>query len=135
MLPSLLPLAALLAQPWPQDAAPPRGQQIVSPDRIGDVPIDELTGEERARALELLHGRLQVEYFLASDLDGNGWISYREGSVSLRVDKREFFLFDTDRDGRISRKEFEARYQGTVAAVGSFRPPTTPNRSLFPTPE
>jgi Ca2+-binding EF-hand superfamily protein len=138
MLPSLPSTAALLVlASSPQDAppAPPRGQQIVSPDRLGDVPIDELSGEERTRALELLHGRLQVEYFLASDLDGNGWISYREGSVSLRVDKREFFLFDTDRDGRISRKEFEARYQGTVAAVGSFRPPTTPNRSLFPTPE
>jgi Ca2+-binding EF-hand superfamily protein len=57
------------------------------------------------------------------------------GFLSLSDVKRDFYLIDTDRDGRISRSEFEARSPGPVAAVGSFRPPTTPNRSLFPTPE
>ena len=128
-----MPLHALLAAALLRQDPPPPATGPSA--RIAEIPLDELTGEEREHALELLHGRLEVEYFLASDLDGNGWISFREGSVSLRVSRKEFFTYDSDRDGRITRKEFEERYRTAVEAVGSFRPPTVPNRALFPTPE
>lgn len=127
MHPLVLSAAPLLFL-WlgPQDgAAPP------APTGIDDMPIDALTGAEREQALAALHARLEVEYFLASDLDGNGWISFREASKALRIDRREFFVFDADRDGRIMREEFEARYRSTVKAVGSFRPPTSPDKELF----
>ncbi|MEM7309356.1 MAG: EF-hand domain-containing protein [Planctomycetota bacterium] len=101
---------------------------------IGDIPLEELTGPERDEAEALLHVRLEEQYFLTCDANGNGWISYRESSARMQTDRDEYFLFDADEDGRIGRDEFGARYRYTVESVGSFRPPITP-KSLFPTPE
>jgi Ca2+-binding EF-hand superfamily protein len=123
----LSPWLVLSLAPW-QDA-PPRAQAART-DPV--IPIEELSGEERQLALDQLHGRLEVEYFQASDRNANGWISFREANDALGTDRPVFFTFDGDRDGRITRAEFSARYQATVEAVGSFRPPTTTGAKPFP---
>lgn len=67
---------------------------------------------------------LQKRYFQIADYDGNGWISYREATASLGLDRGRFPSFDEDRDGRIVPEEFDQRFRATVEMVGSFRPPT-----------
>jgi len=67
---------------------------------------------------------LQKRYFQIADYDANGWISYREATASLGLDRGEFPSFDADRDGRIVPEEFDQRFQATIEVVGSFRPPT-----------
>jgi Ca2+-binding EF-hand superfamily protein len=132
-----LPLALFLLAASPQEApkaADDDAEQAPLELPLEKVPIEELFGEERAEAEALLHARLEEEYFLATDGNGNGWISFREGVANLRMDRPEYFRFDTNADGRIAREEFAVRYRHAVESVGSFRPPTS-RKQLFETPE
>ncbi len=95
---------------------------------IADIPIEELSGADREAAEALLHARLEEQYFLTCDGNGNGWVSFREARARLKIDRSEYALFDADRDGRVDRVEFGKRYQFTIENVGAFRPPTAPKR-------
>ncbi|MBI5431633.1 MAG: EF-hand domain-containing protein [Planctomycetes bacterium] len=62
-------------------------------------------------------------YFAACDYDQNDWISFKEGSEALGLDRLGFSVYDIDRDGRISTEEFEKRYNEVRERTGGFRPP------------
>ena len=66
---------------------------------------------------------LEEYYFSLCDHDSNTWISYREGIYSLSLDRLQFSYYDKDRDGRIQRSEFAARYNLVVNRKGGFPPP------------
>ena len=77
-------------------------------------------------------------YFEICDHDQNDWISYREAAHSLRLTRTEFPVFDTDRDGRISREEFGTRYKAVVDQTGAFQEPLLgdgPNRAITRNPD
>jgi Ca2+-binding EF-hand superfamily protein len=77
-------------------------------------------------------------YFEICDHDRNGWISYREAAHSLRLTRIEYPVFDTDRDGRISRGEFSERYRKVVDQTGAFQEPLLgdgPTRAITRNPE
>jgi len=63
------------------------------------------------------------EYFETCDHDGNGWISFREASESLQLERGEYAIYDRDQDGRVSRPEFAARYRALLESTGAFRIP------------
>ncbi len=120
---ALLVLSTLLAHPA---ATAPRPQE---PDP--EVPQETTRGGRVDEANQ--HARREEEYFAICDHDGDGWISFREASESLRVDRKGFAQFDTDQDGRITREEFGERYREIVATAGGFRPPQEPQeRKLVP---
>jgi Ca2+-binding EF-hand superfamily protein len=85
-------------------------------DRGGGRPAPK---DSRAGQQEVL----AANYFKVADYDGNGWISFREGSTSLGLDRLRFSLYDTDRDGRITLEEFTPMFKKTVRKIGAFRPP------------
>ena len=66
---------------------------------------------------------LEEYYFQLCDHDENNWISFRESAYSLRHSRQEFATYDTDRDGRIQREEFAARYSLVIDNQGDFAPP------------
>jgi len=77
-------------------------------------------------------------YFEICDHDRNGWISYREAAHSLRLTRPEFPIFDTDRDGRITRAEFGLRYRKVVDQTGAFQEPllgSGPTNAITRNPE
>jgi Ca2+-binding EF-hand superfamily protein len=102
---SLLVPAALAATAAYLVAAP----RVQDPDRAWPEFASE---EEREQA-----------YFEIIDHDQRGWISFREARESLGLDRPEFYVYDTDRDGRISREEFKRRYQAIVDLTGAFQTP------------
>lgn len=117
-----LALAALGFAPWwrapsqeppgaeappPADAEEPGGRERFSDDF--EEEIDPAVVAE--------------DYFQACDHDRNGWISYREASASLALDRDAYAVYDTDRDGRITFEEFYERYRTTLARAGGFREP------------
>jgi Ca2+-binding EF-hand superfamily protein len=78
------------------------------------------TPAQAARELE----RQEQEYFERCDYDGNGWISYAEAREALEVDPNGFFVFDGDKDGRVTREEFGVRFRDVIQRHGSFKPPS-----------
>jgi Ca2+-binding EF-hand superfamily protein len=61
--------------------------------------------------------------FLGIDYDESGWLSYRELRDAIDCDRADFELYDRDHDGRVSSREFMARYDEVVARSGVFRAP------------
>lgn len=68
--------------------------------------------------------RLEQEYFERCDYDGNGWISYSEAREALQLDPNGFFVYDSDKDGRVTRLEFGTRFRDVIERHGSFKPPS-----------
>ena len=66
---------------------------------------------------------LAETYFLVADHDGNGWISWREASESLRLDKIRFGLYDANGDAMIQPAEFRASYLKALERMGAYPPP------------
>lgn len=119
--PSLL-LAALLCAQNPQQPPAPPAQPAPLADEAQAALIAER--ERRARLAE------EGEFFRRCDINGNGWISFREGQESLGLDSNSFLAYDTDRDGRVTPAEFGARYRLAIERVGAFKPPAEAPRSL-----
>ena len=71
-------------------------------------------------------------YFRLCDEDRNGWVSFREARSSLEVDRREYAIYDSDHDGRVTLAEFQARYQDIVDRGGVFPVPKQAGRFLAP---
>jgi Ca2+-binding EF-hand superfamily protein len=134
LIPCFLVAAQQNPAPRPADAERDAATQGTFELPLDRIPLEELSGPARVEAERLLHERLESEYFLTCDRNGNGWISFREGAAQLRMDRIDFFRFDADVDGRITREEFQVRYRASIDSVGSFRPPTSQKR-LFDTEE
>ena len=66
---------------------------------------------------------LASTYFQVADYNGDGFVSFKEGSASLGADRESFAGYDLDRDGRINPLEFERRYAKTIELGGAFPPP------------
>jgi Ca2+-binding EF-hand superfamily protein len=85
-----------------------------------NAPLDEVA--EAAQA-----------YFALADWNGDGWISYKESSESMDLDRQAFAAFDADRDGRISEAEFVARQKAIVERGGVLEAPRRkPTRQAAP---
>jgi len=122
----LLLLTALLGAQSPQQPSPPPAQPAPLADEAQAALIAER--ERQARLAE------EGEYFRRCDLNGNGWISYREGQESLGLDSNSFLAYDADRDGRVTPEEFGVRFRLAIERVGAFKPPAeAPRRVSVPT--
>lgn len=93
-----------------QDPLPGRGQ--------GQGPAPEVRREYASEA-----EREQAYFEIIRHDASKDWISYREARASLGLDRSEFRVYDTDRDGRISREEFGTRYRAIVNLTGAFQTP------------
>ncbi len=69
------------------------------------------------------HAELIALYFTTADWDGDGWLRFTEAEKSMDLDRSGFAVYDQDRDGRITREEFTARYRGIVSRGGVFPAP------------
>lgn len=85
-------------------------------------------------AQDLVDEERQQAYFATADYDGSGWISFREAEDALLLDREDFGLYDSNRDGRIDAEEFGERYRSTVEQVGGFQPPVPPVEDTKPPP-
>lgn len=73
--------------------------------------------------------------FELCDLDGNGWIAFREAAQALELEREEFRRHDTDQDGRLDPEEFEARFRLLMERVGRVGPPRIGLPDTFPSGE
>jgi Ca2+-binding EF-hand superfamily protein len=96
---------------------------------------DHLSEEEQAELARL------AEHFRICDLDGNGWLSLREGEVTLSLDRSEYRRADGNQDGRIDGAEFAADKDvllarlGALPALAAARPAVEPAPAVVPEPE
>jgi len=98
-------------------------------DPGAEVDGSALGGAAEELWIDPLDPELERRYFETCDHDGNGWVSFREARHSLEILRPEYFLYDVDRDGRIQREEFQARYHLIVERIGGFKPPRPPASS------
>lgn len=70
---------------------------------------------------------LAQKYFEIADYNADGFLTIAEAEPALALDRAGFAAYDTDRDGRISPKEFRARYEAIVSRGGLFTPPIGKN--------
>jgi hypothetical protein len=110
------PPAGKPAQPEP---APP--DPLAEADRVTDqADWASARREELERTLR--------EHFKICDLDGNGWISFREANATLGLDRGEYRRHDADQDGRLAPAEFLTGRKELLARLGAVEPsaPTVP---------
>lgn len=87
------------------------------------------TADHLAR-LDEAQRSLLLEHFRLCDLDENGWLSLREGEVTLALDRNEFRRTDVNQDGRLDEAEFAAQKELLLARLGARPgglPPGTPS--------
>ncbi len=94
--------------------------RALEPEELPDIPAFEGSTFEWRDPRD---PELERFYFDVCDHDANEWISFREARVSLEISRDSFFVYDSDRDGRIDMKEFSARYSHVVERHGSFPAP------------
>lgn len=117
-------LAGLVVGQDPQQPQPSTQQPAPLADEAHAAALAER--ERLARVAE------EDEFFHRCDSNGNGWISLKEAQESLGLDSNSFVTYDTDKDGRVSRSEFGARYQLAIERVGAFKPPLDVSVSVRP---
>jgi EF hand len=121
---ALVPATALVSATLATGQAPAGGGQILPPG-----PSDPQEGPAGAAPARPLVGQKAKEpeeealFFEQCDRDKSDWISYSEAKAALGLTRDEFFSFDSDRDGRVTRAEFSRRYREIVARTGGFLAP------------
>lgn len=127
----LLPLHACLLIPLLMQSPAKPAAESQTPARTPAAPQEK--AQDGAPALPP-EAELDDTFFDACDYNKNGWISFREAQESLQLDQSSFGTYDKDRDGRITREEFKARYREIVERAGGFKPPVAKKeKSLVPT--
>lgn len=122
----LAPCAVAVGAALPGPGAP-RGAAL-----LGAAQLQEPTGAAAARPLLEPKSKEPDEetlFFGQCDQDKNEWISYTEAKFALELSRDEFFSFDADRDGRMTREEFGRRYREIVARTGGFMAPKVKSES------
>lgn len=111
----------------PAKTAPAKPGKRAEPTPAEPAPLPALPTPKKRAAKEPAEATLADDkpstYFAAADYDENGWISFKEGSEALSLDRSGYGVYDTDRDGRITLEEFEARFKEVRERTGGFRPP------------
>ncbi len=142
LTPRTLFIALLLAlAPWPdaqeqakgtrKDGLPLKDWKL--PEGDTRKPAEIYRALRKARDDEM-RGRGE-EDFKKSDLDGSGWISFREGEATLGLDRDRFLTYDLNQDGRLGPREFGIHFSRTLQRTGSVRPPAeTPAEADAPKP-
>ncbi|MCK6447416.1 MAG: hypothetical protein L6Q99_13580 [Planctomycetes bacterium] len=113
-------------KPKPAKSAPksPGGKRDAAPAPSPVVPAPKKKKRAEKDPLEAeLADDQPTTYFEACDYDQNGWISFREGSEALSLDRTGYSIYDTDHDGRITPEEFEVRFKEVREKTGGFKPP------------
>ena len=121
-------LGLALATPWARPSGP-QEKAGAKPAPAQETPTwaqeaDRVVAEAEARARLEENARRRVdEHFLLCDLDGNGWISFREGQVTLGLERPQFQNYDLNWDGRINREEFAQRDEALLTLLGAVPTP------------
>ena len=103
-------------KPPAKQQAPPKLDPATEADRVTQSAENQAArAEDRERTF--------VEHFHVCDLDGNGWISFREAEATLGIDRSEFRRYDVDQDGGIGPQEFRDRSQALLTLLGAIQPP------------
>lgn len=113
-------------KPKPAKSAPktPGAKRDAAPAPLPVVPAPKKKKRAEKDPLEAeLADDQPATYFEACDYDQNGWISFREASEALSLDRTGYAIYDTDRDGRVTPEEFEVRFKEVREKTGGFRPP------------
>lgn len=120
--PALLAGAALLALVAPAAAQGGGKKPGPSPPTLQEA--DRVTGQaDRDAKREAERARMLREHFRLCDLDTSGWISFREASATLGIDRDEYRRYDSNQDGRIDLKEFDARSRELLTLIGAYELP------------
>lgn len=111
----------------PAEQPPAEGTEdapVVPPPEAEELPAEAPASEATWMAAwnEELTRRAANDFQLC-DLDGNGWIAFREAAQALELGREEFRRHDLDRDGRLDAAEFEARFRLLMERVGRVGPP------------
>jgi len=119
----LIGVLAATVQDRGRTAAPGPGQgRTGAPPAKRDAPAGGQRPADRDRSAEP-EVDLAARYFAICDHDENGWISFAEAQLSLKLDREDFAAYDEDRDGRILPAEFRRRYQTLLERAGAFPAP------------
>jgi hypothetical protein len=118
------------ASPNPEPPAKPA--PLPPPDPMKEA--DEVTAAaDHRRRQEEAEEALLREHFRVCDLDENGWISLREGEVTLALDRDEYRRADANQDGRLEPAEFFSQRTLLLARLGA-RPASVPEAPSDATP-
>jgi Ca2+-binding EF-hand superfamily protein len=120
--------------------AAPKGQKPAKPgpaepaDPMKAADLVTAAADHRAVRSEA-EQRLLREHFGVCDLDDNGWISLREGEVTLSLGRDEFKRADANQDGGLDAGEFEAQQGWLLARLGAREAAVPPEHELEPARE
>ena len=126
--------------------APGGSEELVPAEEPGDVPAPGAEAEAGAEgaaepagapeaawraAWDAELARRAADDFQLCDFDRNGWLSFREASQTLELEREEFLRYDTDRDGRLDPAEFEGRFRVLMERIGRVAEPRIGLPSAF----
>lgn len=107
--------------PRPKDASK-KAAEAKPVDPMKEADLVTATAEHRA-AVEEARRQQMLDHFRVCDLDGNGWISLREGEITLSLDRGEYRRHDKNQDGRLDESEFLAQQNLFLSRLGATPPP------------
>lgn len=76
--------------------------------------LNEATGNRQRRIVQTWSKELAADLFHSADKDASQWLSLRELRSALRMDRREYSVFDRNLDGMISLEEFETQLRKLI---------------------
>ncbi len=117
-----LSLSALLVSPFALALA--WQEPATQEPEIPELTPAELAAEQAAKdAAEKVQRELAAKAFKIADYDKNGWISFRELSESLQVDRPRYLVYDKDRNGKVTVVEFTKVSIESYRRYGAFKIP------------
>lgn len=116
------------------------GPTVFDQDRFR-AELEQLKAKTNARQLQRRELQMDLvdeaqvqEWFVMSDHDRNGWISFGEARHSLSFSRPRFRAFDGNSDGRLDAFEFDELYMHSIVNIGRFAPPEgAPSDTVPPT--